>query len=75
MDDQFDDRALHTVDQLHRTAQEIEVAHTVRVVLGALTALFAVVAALRIYRDRILLGVESATATTPSKDPRSKSAQ
>ncbi|MGW8650862.1 hypothetical protein ACWGMO_15830 [Nocardia salmonicida] len=43
--------------------------------LGALTALFAVVAALRIYRDRILLGVESATATTPSKDPRSKSAQ
>ncbi|MEV0541221.1 hypothetical protein [Nocardia salmonicida] len=71
----FDDRALHTVDELHRTAKEIEVAHTVRVALGALTALFAVIAALRIYRDRILLGVESTTATTRSKDPRSESTQ
>ncbi|MGW6619696.1 hypothetical protein ACWF99_00615 [Nocardia sp. NPDC055002] len=50
----FDDRALYTVDELHRTAHEIGVAHSVRVVLGALTALFAVVAALRVYRDRIL---------------------
>ncbi|MFD3426917.1 hypothetical protein [Nocardia fluminea] len=50
----FDDRALHTVDELRRTADQIGVAHTVRVVLGALTAVFAVVAALRIYRDRIL---------------------
>ncbi|MEU8900425.1 hypothetical protein [Nocardia sp. NPDC048505] len=52
----FDDRDRYTVEELHRTVQEIEVAHSIRIILGALTALFAVVAALRIYRTRLLRG-------------------
>ncbi len=50
----FDDRARYTIDELSRTAREIESAHAVRLALGALTALLAVIAALRTYRNRIL---------------------
>ncbi|MFD3702289.1 hypothetical protein ACFWUP_04020 [Nocardia sp. NPDC058658] len=63
----FEDRAQHTVDELNRTVQEIGVAHGVRVLFGLLTAVFAVIAALRIYRDRILLQAASADySSSPS---------
>ncbi|MFD3508889.1 hypothetical protein [Nocardia sp. NPDC058666] len=65
----FDDRALYTVDELHSTVQEIWVAHAVRVACGLLTAIFAVIAALRIYRDRILLQVEQANSVDYSSSP------
>ncbi|WP_280235940.1 hypothetical protein [Nocardia cyriacigeorgica] len=57
----FDDRARYTADELNRTVAEIQGAHVVRLILGAATALFAVVAALRIYRNRILETMERAT--------------
>lgn len=58
----FDERDQHTVEELRRTVREIEVAHSVRIVLGALTAVFAVVAAVRTYRARLLRGLETAGA-------------
>jgi hypothetical protein len=54
----FDERDRYTVEELNRTVREIEVAHSIRITLGALTALFAVMAALRTYRTRLLRSVE-----------------
>ncbi|WP_336085539.1 hypothetical protein [Nocardia sp. SSK8] len=56
----FDERDQHTIEELRRTVREVEVAHSVRIVLGALTAVFAVVAAVRTYRARLLRGLEPA---------------
>ncbi|MFB8003277.1 hypothetical protein [Nocardia sp. NPDC056000] len=60
----FDDRDRYTVEELNRTVREIEVAHSVRVALGALTALFAVIAALRTYRSRLLRNIEQTQPVT-----------
>ncbi|KAF0847128.1 hypothetical protein [Nocardia caishijiensis] len=63
----FEDRALYTVNELRRTVGEIGVAHAARVLCGLLTAVFAVIAALRIYRDRILLRAAQADySSSPS---------
>ncbi|MFI5498248.1 hypothetical protein ACIA5E_04220 [Nocardia asteroides] len=66
----FDDRDRYTVDELRRTVGEIEVAHSVRIVFGALTAIFAVIAAVRTYRNRILLAV--ATTLDPARPAASR---
>ncbi|NNH73151.1 hypothetical protein HLB23_25365 [Nocardia uniformis] len=60
----FDDRDQYTVEELNRTVQEIEVAHAIRILLGAVTALFAVMAALRTYRSRLLGNVEQTPLAT-----------
>ncbi|WP_280341423.1 hypothetical protein [Nocardia neocaledoniensis] len=57
----FDDRERYTIEELERTVREIEIAHSIRIVMGALTAVFAVIAALRTYRRRILLDAELTT--------------
>ncbi|MEU4595603.1 hypothetical protein [Nocardia sp. NPDC023988] len=63
----FEDRAMYTVDELHRTVAEIEIAHAVRIACGLLTAVLAVIAALRIYRDRVLLQAAQADySSSPS---------
>ncbi|MFC4128593.1 hypothetical protein [Nocardia rhizosphaerae] len=61
----FDDRDRYTVEELNRTVREIEVAHSIRILMGALTAVFAVTAALRTYRRRILLDAELTAGRTP----------
>ncbi|UGT56124.1 hypothetical protein [Nocardia asteroides] len=63
----FDDRDRHTLEELERTVREIEIAHSIRILTGALTAVFAVIAALRTYRRRILLDAELTTRAAAAR--------
>ncbi|MBF6547344.1 hypothetical protein [Nocardia brasiliensis] len=57
----FDDRAGHTLDEIRRAATEFQVGQGLRILAAALTALFAVVAALVCYRARIRATVSASS--------------
>ncbi|PXX62432.1 hypothetical protein DFR70_107300 [Nocardia tenerifensis] len=50
----FDDRDKHTLAEIERAATEFQIGEGVRIAAAALTALFAVAAALACYRRRVL---------------------
>ncbi|MBF6327110.1 hypothetical protein [Nocardia transvalensis] len=60
----FDERGSHTVDEIRRAATEFQAGQVFRLIFAGLTALFAVLAALRCYRERVSGAIRSSDPRT-----------
>ncbi|MGW0248501.1 hypothetical protein ACWDYH_17895 [Nocardia goodfellowii] len=62
----FDDRAKHTIDEIESAADEFVIGQYFRIAAAGLAALFAVIAARKIYRAKILAELSQSTPPAPT---------